>query len=75
MKANERQEGGDHYKKTKIQPWDVIEDWGLNYWLGNLLKYIFRAAQKAKEDPLLNLKKGEHYLQKQIELMEQEKRS
>lgn len=72
--ASKRQEGGEYYKKNKIQPWDVIEAWELDFWLGNLVKYIFRAATNVKESPRLNLKKGAHYLEKKLELVTFEQR-
>ncbi len=34
-----------HYE-GEIQPWDVIRDWGLDFWEGNALKYICRAGRK-----------------------------
>ncbi len=35
-----------HYKKTNIEAIDVIEDWNLNFNLGNVVKYIARAPYK-----------------------------
>lgn len=67
--ANDRQEGGDHYKRLSPEPWDVIEDWGLGYLLGNALKYIARARARGGKADLL---KAKHYLDKQIERWEQE---
>ena len=35
-----------HYKGDReFEPIDVIEDWGLNYHLGNALKYLARNGQ------------------------------
>jgi hypothetical protein len=54
--------GSAHYKKGKIEPWEVIEDWGLDFHLGNVIKYIGRhhavRARKKREDLL----KAIHYL-------------
>jgi len=54
--------GNAHYKKGKIEPWEVIEDWGLDFHLGNVIKYIGRhravRARKKREDLL----KAIHYL-------------
>ena len=33
-KAGETQVGGDHYKATRIQPWDIIDDHGLDFYEG-----------------------------------------
>lgn len=35
-----------HYTRTKIEPIDVIETWGLCFALGNAIKYIARAGHK-----------------------------
>lgn len=71
MSAHDRQEGGDHYKKLKIEPWHVIDAWGLDFYLGNAVKYIARTAGKSGEAALLDLKKAVHYLEKKIELVEE----
>lgn len=42
--ANDRQEGGNHYKQFTHETWDVILDWGLGYLDGNVVKYISRWA-------------------------------
>ena len=38
-------ERNEHYKKSKIQPWDVIDDHELNFYLGNAIKYVLRAGK------------------------------
>ena len=54
-----RQVGGNHYKRA-CQPWEIIEEWELGYFRGNVLKYILRAPHKnGKED----LEKAQHYLE------------
>ncbi len=58
-----------HYAEgRKYEPIDVIADWGLNYRLGNVCKYISRAGRKncAVED----LKKAAFYLNREIESLE-----
>lgn len=65
MSANDRQEGGDHYKRfEKMQPWDVIIAWGLGFLDGNVVKYVSRWRTKGGLD---DLKKARHYLDKLIE--------
>ena len=27
MSANNKQEGGSHYKDVGVQPWDVVDTW------------------------------------------------
>lgn len=66
--ASERQVGGDHYRRFKIQPWDVIDEYDLSFYAGNCLKYLLRAGRKGSR--LEDLKKARHYLDKMIELEE-----
>lgn len=54
-----RQVGGDHYKRAH-QPWEIIEEWNLNYWAGNVLKYLLRYPYK---NGVEDLKKAQHYLE------------
>ena len=56
MSVFDKQIGGKHYKK-KIQPWHIIEEYNLNYWEGNILKYLLRTKKNRKED----LEKLIHY--------------
>lgn len=54
-----------HYRgNRKYEPIDVIEDWGLNYHLGNALKYISRSGRKPGEDPQEGLTKAIWYLER-----------
>jgi len=41
-KTNDNINHPSHYTFGKIEPIDVIEDWGLPYHLGNTVKYIAR---------------------------------
>jgi len=57
--SRDKQIGGDHYKKTNIEPWDVFLDWQLDPWLCNVIKYLQRHQRKnGKQD----LEKAKHYL-------------
>jgi hypothetical protein len=64
--TRDSQVGGDHYRKFKIQPWDVIDEYGLSYYEGQILKYLLRRKANRVED----LKKARHVLDKAIELEE-----
>lgn len=64
--VSERQVGGDHYRKFKIQPWDIIDEYDLSFYAGNALKYLLRDKGNRLED----LKKARHYLDKLIEIEE-----
>ena len=66
-KANDKQEGGLHYKSKSIQPWDAIVDWGLGFLDGNVVKYMVRWKDK---EGLQDLRKARHYLDKLIEVEE-----
>lgn len=56
-----------HYRgDRKFEPIEVIEDWNLNYRLGNALKYISRNGRKPGEDPTEGLKKAIWYLEREI---------
>ena len=56
--------GPEYYQRGTIEVWDFIRDQGLNYHLGNVVKYICRAGYK--EDDLKDLKKAIHYLENEI---------
>lgn len=54
-----------HYVEgRKYEPIDVIEDWDLNFRLGNALKYIARAGRKGTKEQ--DLAKAVWYLQREI---------
>ncbi len=57
-----------HYNATSIEPISVIQDWSLNFCLGNVVKYIARAPHKGSE--LQDLRKAAQYLQFEIEQAE-----
>ena len=74
MSANEIQYGGDHYKKSSVSHWDfVYSDLGGDYLLGCATKYIFRFGKKGdRADAIQDLKKAIHYLQKKVEVEEED---
>lgn len=58
-----------HYcEGREYQPIDVISDWGLNFNLGNTVKYISRAGRK--DDIVQDLKKARFYLDYEIRRLE-----
>jgi hypothetical protein len=63
--ANTSTYGPDYYRRGNIQVWDFIRDQGLNFHLGNAIKYICRAGYK--EDQISDLRKAIHYLQNELE--------
>lgn len=54
-----------HYKTLDPEPITVIESWGLDFHLGNALKYIARAGKKG--DELEDLRKADWYLKRKID--------
>ena len=64
MAANERQVEGNHYK-TSIEHWDWVYANDLDYFQGQITKYIFRWKKK---NGLKDLQKAQHFLEKYIEL-------
>ena len=58
-----------HYCEGRTyEPIAVIKDWGLNFNLGNTVKYISRAGRK--DDILQDLKKAKFYLDWEIKYLE-----
>ena len=50
--------GGVHYEKMKIQPVEYIHSNGLDFFEGNVIKYISRHKNKNKDE---DIKKAIHY--------------
>ncbi len=64
---NDVQVGGNHYRfeSIKIQPWDYIAANNLDFFQGNVIKYITRWRLKGG---LEDLHKAKHVLEKYIEV-------
>ena len=65
--AIEHQVGGDHYRRRRIQPWDIWEEYGMNAFEGAVLKYLLRWRDKGGVE---DLKKARHTLDRLIEIEE-----
>lgn len=64
--------GPQHYKAGDVyETIRVIEAWGLNYHLGNTVKYISRAGKKG--DLIEDLEKARWYLDREIERLKKER--
>lgn len=61
-----------HYCFSKYEPRKVIREWGLNFNLGNTLKYIVRAGRKTDNTKLEDLLKAREYLDFEIEAIQEE---
>jgi len=59
----------DHYKQGDAETWDVIQALGLGYLDGNAVKYISRWRYKGGVE---DLRKAIAYLEKMIEIIEQQ---
>ena len=70
----------EHYTYGKIEVIDFIEDKGLNFCLGNVIKYVCRCGHKKSsskkvsqaEKSLEDLKKARFYLDREIATREKE---
>jgi len=57
-----------HYTFGKYEVIEVIEDWGLEFHLGNAVKYIARAGRKNKKLLVEDLEKAIWYIRRKIQL-------
>jgi hypothetical protein len=70
VSANERQVGGTHYQDAGddlLQHWDIVKIFDLDYFQGQITKYIMRWKDK---NGLEDLQKAQHFLEKYIEIAE-----
>jgi hypothetical protein len=54
-----------HYNKGAIEAINIIEDWDLNFSVGNVIKYMLRSPHKGEE--MQDLEKAKWYLERHIE--------
>lgn len=71
MSALEKQEGGSHYKDMPIQPIEYIYKNNLDFFQGNIVKYITRYKTKNGAEDIRKIK---HYCDLILELEYNEKR-
>ena len=55
----------DHYQGNEYEAIDIIEDYNLNFHLGNVMKYVLRADKKNSR--VEDLKKAAWYLNRELE--------
>ena len=58
--------GPTYYQRGTINVWDFIRDQGLNFHLGNAIKYICRAGYK--DSKIKDLEKAIHYLENELHM-------
>ena len=64
MSANDKQVAGTHYA-ADVQHWDIVVMHNLNYFEGQITKYVMRARKKnGKQD----LEKARHFIDKYLEV-------
>lgn len=69
MPANDIQVGGAHYQGKKLQHWDIVSMFELDYFQGQITKYVMRWKLKYSDPAkrIEDLKKARHVLDKYIE--------
>ena len=71
MKKSKDSEAVDHpthYNQGKIEVIDAIEEWGLDFCEGIVIKYV--ARHRHKNEPLEDLMKAKWYLDRLIKRLE-----
>jgi len=77
MGAIDQQIGGDHYKQMDIQPWEAMEAWMTTeqfagFLLGSAIAYLGRFNSEATgKGGVTDIKKARHYLDRLIEVLEE----
>lgn len=61
----------NHYCKHKHDPLSMCMEWGLDFPLGNVIKYVVRAGHKAGNSEIQDLKKAKEYLDRKIKFLEE----
>ncbi len=66
MAANDHQVGAEHYGLKDYQHWDIVWQFKLDYFQGQIIKYVMRWRDK---NGMEDLKKARHFLDKYMELI------
>lgn len=66
MSANDRQVGGGHYGGKDRQHWDLVDEFGWDYFQAQIIKYVMRHKEK---NGIEDLGKAKHFLEKYMELL------
>lgn len=62
-----------HYRPGTYEAINVIREWGLNFALGNAVKYICRAGRKDPSKQIEDLEKAIFYIQNEVETLKNQK--
>lgn len=69
MAANDKQVGGTHYKAGDVEHWDMVVHFKLDYFQGQITKYVMRWREKGG---VKDLEKAQHVLEKYLEVARDE---
>lgn len=59
-----------HYTRGGVEVLDAIEAWGLNYYRGNVVKYVVRAGHKSADTEIEDLQKAAFCLDREIKRLQ-----
>lgn len=68
LRQNEEVNHPSHYTDGKIEVSDYISDKKLDFFLGNVIKYVSRAGKKDGQSVLKDLEKARWYLDRKIKM-------
>lgn len=60
-----------HYTQGSVEVWDFIHEQGLDYFLGNAMKYICRAGKKSPDTKVEDILKAISYLEKEVKILQE----
>lgn len=60
-----------HYQGNKTEVIDIIEDYNLDFCLGNAIKYILRCGKKFKNKQVEDLEKSVWYINRKIQKLKE----
>ena len=70
VRANDPIHHPAHYTQASVEVWDFIYEQGLDYFLGNAMKYICRAGKKSPETKVEDILKAISYLEKEVKILQ-----
>lgn len=81
VKENEKfyNVGESDYAKHRIQVWDIVEEYHLDFFTGNVLKYMLRKKGRTDVEVAANrrkdLLKAKHYIEHMVSLLDDAERA
>lgn len=71
--------GESDYAKHRIQVWDIVEEYNLDFFTGNVLKYILRKKGETDVEVAANrrkdLLKAKHYIEHMVSMLDDAERA